>query len=671
MMKKFCVAFVLSALSVSLPAQELFVSPTGDFMGQEAYRTISEGIAAMSAGDTLTIAPGEYPENLVIRPFPGDSTAKTRIRAYVPGGVHLCGGDGMFIFRILPGSNYTYVSRVRQNVTGVCELDTFTHLVRVDDPALLENRRGSYCYVPEISRLLISSGDGNAPKYHKYCVSFRPAPGISVEGSPDDPVKNLVISGIFISGFHATDSSAAGIRARYAENLGVGFCSIFDNDCGVDFENCQSSRIVSCNVYGNNTCNIRFSPGQGNGIRDCRSFYSAAGIIPDGAAIEKSISFYNGVDCVGEADPVVAADRMRERFSPETLRKNCVDPDQMDFRLQENGGLEGVSAATADDVCFLSENGDDGNSGKSISAPWKSFKNVPENATVYMLPGKYDGGIAIRQAGLKIKSYGNGEPAMIVGGQNGITVHASEVLIDRIAFRDQTGAAIAVESSNVQIRRCAFLQMPAGILAFRRKNLTFCHNSFDKSVKQPLRCYDCTGISHSNIFATQVNALPGFYSNNNAFFVNNIPVAETNTVRRVPAFIDAEKGDFFQKKASQYSGRGWDGLPIGIYLLNGTPATNIFDVARDKNEEGELLLWKSGNPDDVSTFRYARNSDDAQWIELPVECNGLVRRVVMERIPSGVWKFELTGTPAKNRRFVPYCGAIEQNPREEGSFTVR
>ncbi|MBR2910707.1 MAG: hypothetical protein IKC05_03795 [Lentisphaeria bacterium] len=71
------------------------------------------------------------------------------------------------------------------------------------------------------------------------------------------------------------------------------------------------------------------------------------------------------------------------------MMEDFADPWNFDLRLQK--GSQFKKGFAGENVCFISPLGNDVNEGKSVKSPWKTLKNVPDGATVYLLPGTYPG----------------------------------------------------------------------------------------------------------------------------------------------------------------------------------------------------------------------------------------------------------------------------------------
>ncbi len=115
-----------------------------------SFLTVQRGVGALKPGDTLTIGPGEYPENVKLHGF-GEPGKETLIRAELAGTVVLRGDRDVDLdFVLTPGRRFVYVADCKMDVLSVHEVDTLTNLAPAADPAaagvrsrpVLARRRG-------------------------------------------------------------------------------------------------------------------------------------------------------------------------------------------------------------------------------------------------------------------------------------------------------------------------------------------------------------------------------------------------------------------------------------------------------------------------------------------------------------------------------------------------
>ena len=109
-------------------AKEYFVSRQGNHQNNgssmaQAFATIQKGVDALSPGDTLTIGPGEYREN-VFRENLGNPDVDTAIRAAMRGTVVLRGDVPAPAFQPVKGYRFVYAADFDQPAQVVNEVDT-------------------------------------------------------------------------------------------------------------------------------------------------------------------------------------------------------------------------------------------------------------------------------------------------------------------------------------------------------------------------------------------------------------------------------------------------------------------------------------------------------------------------------------------------------------------
>lgn len=107
MKKRTYLLFLAVCFLTALNAAEYFISVKGSDKNpgtseKAPFRTIKRAISKLAPGDTVTILPGEYHEQNIFR-FSGDPKRPTRIRAKIPGTVHLRGDVPAPRFTAVPG----------------------------------------------------------------------------------------------------------------------------------------------------------------------------------------------------------------------------------------------------------------------------------------------------------------------------------------------------------------------------------------------------------------------------------------------------------------------------------------------------------------------------------------------------------------------------------------
>ena len=198
------VCIMLTALAAPTSAAEYFVgkhgADTNDGLRREtAFATIQKGVDALKSGDTLTIMPGEYFEN-VRRDKLGGAEEDTLIRAAISGTVVLRGDVRAPALRKVEGCRFTWVADVDlpAEAQAVNELDTLTILERMPNASELEFEPGKFFHDATASKLYISTSDLKPAAEHHYTVSVIPTHGVYLRDA-----RRVVIDGLAATGFYA------------------------------------------------------------------------------------------------------------------------------------------------------------------------------------------------------------------------------------------------------------------------------------------------------------------------------------------------------------------------------------------------------------------------------------------------------------------------------------
>ena len=601
-MKKYILLLLLAALS--LGAAELFVGP------QAQYKTILSGIKAMKPGDTLTILPGVYRESIEFANL-GSKDKITTIRAKYPGTVLLKGDKEAPPFKLLPGTRFTYVTDWSGNVNAVNEKDTFKILLPAATLRDLEFTRSRYFYDAKNRKLYISSSDGKAPSEHFYTISVIKANALYLQ----KPV-NVVIEGLMVTGYYAHEklngmsSSAYAIRINHPINSTVRNCSAFFNANGIHIGHGDGGTIDRCTAFANGSYNpssggglVVWCPAKNATIKNSLSFYSAKpggpiGIRIYGAdavncKIENCISFgdeataikarninswiinsysQNGlhsnnilncaaayVNAFGKEDNLLRVDKIRKSEHDSRF----ADPENYDYRPQE-GAAEKTRGLKEDrKLFFVSPFGKDSNSGRSVRNAWRTLKNVPANATVYLLPGAYAGTV-ITKSGITLRSRGNGQRAVFTSS---LTVKGSKVTLRDINF---IGGKVLISGADARVEGCGF----AVPLQITGKLPTVIHNAFLQKSVLPRET-----VFHSNL---------------------------TPDTKPRPQYVNAQGGDFTVKNFTAFAGRGFDGLPVGPYRLSRSakPTAVVGPFIRSMSPSTVNIEWWTDKSDVSSELRW-------------------------------------------------------------------
>ncbi|HWL54336.1 MAG TPA: chondroitinase-B domain-containing protein [Chthoniobacteraceae bacterium] len=261
---------------------------------ESAFLTIGKGVEALAAGDTLTIAPGEYFE-AVYRENLGSAEAQTVIRAAIPGTVLLQGDVPLSGFKKAEGYRFIYVADFEGEPQIVNETDTLTMFDPAPGLRELEYHTGLYYHDAEKGKLYISTSDLKAPEEHRYTVSITHASGLHLVAPQRVLIEGLAATGFNTGalmssreqfgtmwGFYLKTGKGCIIRncTAYLNGSGIGIQS---NSGGAAHKNSTEgggNLVERCTAYGNYSRsnssggNIAIYFPDGDEIRDCTAYRS-------------------------------------------------------------------------------------------------------------------------------------------------------------------------------------------------------------------------------------------------------------------------------------------------------------------------------------------------------------------------------------------------------------
>ena len=282
----FCAAFVLQAVA---EGADYFVNKQGNDANNGASRatsflTIQMGVDALKPGDTLTIGPGEYFENVKLHRF-GDLDKETLIRAEVAGTAVLRGDrDADLDFFQVPGRRFVYVADCQTDVLSVHEADTLTNLAPAADPDALEFGPARYYYDAEAGRLYLSTSDFQPASRHRYTIGVAKDHGFHML-----QCRRVVLEGLAASGYRtAVDRELlllpiSGFMLHQTQQCVVRRCTAFFNGSGITINSGVGSNtnqpgegrgnlVEGCRAFANRLDGIVAYNPSGETIRDCQSF---------------------------------------------------------------------------------------------------------------------------------------------------------------------------------------------------------------------------------------------------------------------------------------------------------------------------------------------------------------------------------------------------------------
>lgn len=399
-MLRFGLCFLISCAS----AAEITVGPGG-------FKTISEGVAALKAGDTLTIMPGEYRE-VVAGTLVGTAEAPITIRAWRAGSVLMRGDVELGDFKAAPGLRDVFVTEMTQRAESVFERSTFRTLEPKMSAAEVETSLMSYHQDEKNGRLYVHTSDSLPPVCHAMGASVTNANGLLLTGS-----KHVVIDGLSFTGFSHRDYDVQqGSRTRW----------------GLMLKDCESCIVRNCTAYLNSGGLHLLGKGQGCLVEDCTAFgnwsrhvdignnivgWGVAGTtfqrnrveghMPDASTSRNDITFYSGGDgCAMIDNLAIHASIMIKGDLKDAVQRGNVCIGRKFYRPPGTENIELPAGATPADaarfadmlnhdyrteqVFFVSPGGDDANPGTKAK-PWKTLAHAAKaSGTVYLMAGEYE-----------------------------------------------------------------------------------------------------------------------------------------------------------------------------------------------------------------------------------------------------------------------------------------
>ncbi len=380
-------------------------------VGPGGFKTIGEGVAELNAGDTLTVMPGEYREN-VAATLVGTAEAPITIRAWRAGSVVMRGDVELKDFKAAPGLRDVFVTEMKQRAEAVFERSTFRTLEPKMSAAEVEMSLMSYYQDEKSGLLYVHTSDSLPPECHAMGASITNANGMLLTGS-----KHVIIDGLSFTGFsHRNYDLQQGSRTRW----------------GLMLKDCDSCVVRRCTAYLNSGGIHLLGKGQGCVVEDCTAFgnwsrhvdignnivgWGVAGCtfqrnrveghMPDTATSRNDITFYSGGDgCAMIDNLAINASIMIKGDLKDAVQRGNVCIGRKFYRPPGVENVElpsGASLADAarfadvlnhdyrtENVFFVSPDGDDANPGTKAK-PWKTLAHATKaTGTVYLMAGEYE-----------------------------------------------------------------------------------------------------------------------------------------------------------------------------------------------------------------------------------------------------------------------------------------
>ena len=536
-------------------AAEYFVTKQGNDANngssrQTAFLTIQKGVDALKAGDTLTIGPGEYFEN-VKRDTLGNADVDTIIRAEVPGAVLLRGDIDAPEFEKVEGYRFVYAVSFDQTPLAVLEHGTSRVLEERPNSRDVEYEPGTFYYNTAAKKLYVSSTDLRAPGHRRYSIAVNGKTGIELTKP-----QRVLIEGLAAGGFYP----GWGIMLNEPVSCTVRDCITFMNQGGVCADSGSDNIIESCESYGNTFGGIVRYRANNDVIRNCRTYkniregrehfgimhyfnmsgplvfknnvswghnfdYSIKPNVDQPGRVENCVAlghirnshlFHNLLGDGNESDPNCKASADNILFwREEELDKDFEFADHLnlDFRLQPDSRFRGTATDGSDcgpcpyeaNIFYVAPGGDDEADGLSMRAPWRTLKHalgrVRPGDTLYLAQGKY-AAVHWTNAGdarSPIAIRGRGRGTAVIAGTLKLTGCAG-VAFERLNF---SGGVLLNDNLDLAFRNCTFYGAPDGLKAEKTGGLSVRHCVF---VRAPLRLEESDRITLAgNIYSTGTN----------------------------------------------------------------------------------------------------------------------------------------------------------------------
>ncbi|MBE6386308.1 MAG: DUF1565 domain-containing protein [Lentisphaerae bacterium] len=606
MMNRIFTLFLLLLCSIAAGA-DFYISPRGSDsnVGSKGkpFATFRKGLSVLKAGDTLHIAPGDYAGAGSIQVV-GTRERPIVVRAEIPGTVVIRGDKEVRGFKRVPDQRFIYAVDWRETTGGVKERDTLNCYLPASNLEQLKYNRKAWFHDVKNGKLYVVTSDGASPDEHLLTVSVgnpREGHGLQLIGKS----AYVHIDGLNFTGFDSyivkwgnNYYSVKSLLLNHSTNIKVTNCRFFLNGCGLTLWECKDSLVENCISYANfslavgSAANIYFPGKQRNCIvRNSVAFKSAlsgirfySGKFP-GCAIERCVAWGHGMsdleikapdkqavicESIGAKNAINTNVRnnitgantyrltpaddptslyWRHKKFEKQMNDHLADFDNWDGRPMSDSKFKG-GLSYDKSVFFLAPGGSDSNSGTTIRAPKKSLRNIPNGATVYLMPGKY-GTLTVTQNDIVIAGRGRYTKALV----DALDIRGRGVTVRKLNFSKD----FTVTGSKVKFENCSFAQ---GVVFKSVRDFTVVHCAFVNGVPEAV---NSTGAVFSTILPRKVEVNnSSVYTGNNAY-PDRIPAGDDRSVVCKALFKAPAQGDFTLKNPEKFAGRALDALPVGPY----------------------------------------------------------------------------------------------------------
>ena len=225
----------------------------------EAFLTITRGVEALAAGDTLLVGPGRYHEQVLIEKS-GEPDKPITIRAQYPGRAELIGSVRLSCWAPVKGCDQTFRAALDQATRLVYEKDTDTEYTHVANLRILERTPGSFYYDAADKALFVHPSDDLGMQHHVVDASVLDYGLVSLTTDPGHLHSPRRV-GVVIDGFVVRDYQNNGIFIHNADHCTIRNCIVHHCRRGIFTFDAYHSRIADCEAF---SCADRFNREMGN-----------------------------------------------------------------------------------------------------------------------------------------------------------------------------------------------------------------------------------------------------------------------------------------------------------------------------------------------------------------------------------------------------------------------
>ncbi|HRU06162.1 MAG TPA: right-handed parallel beta-helix repeat-containing protein, partial [Candidatus Brocadiia bacterium] len=225
----------------------------------QAFGSISKGVAALQAGDTLEVGPGVYHEQVAIEKS-GEPDKPITIRARYPGRTFLKGSVVVEGWQPVKGYSFVFRAPMARKTSLAHEADTGAELLEVANLNDLEQTPGGFLYDADQKTLYVHPTDSAGMGHHVIEASVLDYGFVSQTAKPfwNHTMRRV---GVVIEGFVVSGYQEGGVMIRNADHCHVRNCVAYHTRAGIFFHGAWRSSITGCVAFRNND---RFFQEMGN-----------------------------------------------------------------------------------------------------------------------------------------------------------------------------------------------------------------------------------------------------------------------------------------------------------------------------------------------------------------------------------------------------------------------